>query len=397
MMMSQQFTPGIIGGFPIDAVRTDLNRLYYGDVRMAETLGGSLPVFHQGLQGWQSPVYGATPWQTATPWMTPVAGATSPLPWALAQAYQWPYQQAAFQAPLQAGYPVGPLFQQPIHPALSQVAGLGYLPGSGHGYLPINGQIAPLGHGYQPIGGQGHLPIGQGFLPINGQPFQPLFGDVRMTDPRFVPDVRTIDPRYVDPRLATDPRFAGEFRTLEQRPWDLRPSFDPRIAVDPRFVTDPRLVADPRFAADPRFVADPRLAMVDPRSWMPSSTHLYSSLAPAVNTAETPDAHLLVIELPGVDVRDVTLQVAGNQLILTAFRKPIWNNGTVTVGYHATEGRFGTLRRVFHLPVGYPASQIQANFVNGQITIVLPKAAVPMGSGAPAANVAINAAIPATV
>ncbi|MBI6545139.1 MAG: Hsp20/alpha crystallin family protein, partial [Cyanobacteria bacterium NC_groundwater_1444_Ag_S-0.65um_54_12] len=147
--------------------------------------------------------------------------------------------------------------------------------------------------------------------------------------------------------------------------------------------------------------ANPQFGMVDPRyapiGYPPSSTQLYSSLAPAMNVAETPDAHLLVVELPGVDIRDINLQVAGNQLILTAFRKAVWNNGTVTVAYHATEGHFGTLRRVFHLPPGYPAGQIQANFVNGQITIVLPKAGVPMGAAVPSTNVAINAAIPTTV
>lgn len=369
MMMSQQFTPGIIGGFPIDAIRTDLNRLYYGDVR-TESLGSAQPIFGQGL-GWQGPVPGQTPWQVGTPWWNHLAGGTSQLPWAVMQGYSWPYQ---------ASYPVGTPY---LHPMAQTV---GYLPQPFHAQVPgvVTPSHLPVGS-YLPLNGQTFS--GSAFLPINGQIVPPMH-DWRLVDPRFVADPRLADPRFVDPRYVADPRFVADFRPLEQRAWDLR--FDPRYSVDPRYV-------DPRLVADPRFVADPRLAMIDPRGWMPSSTHLYSSLAPAVNTAETPDAHLLVIELPGVDVRDITLQVAGNQLILTAFRKPIWNNGTVTVGYHATEGRFGTLRRVFPLPPGYPSSQIQANFVNGQITIVLPKAAVPMGAGVPAANVAINAAIPATV
>ncbi len=277
MMMSQHYAPGFIGGFqPIDAIRTDLNRLFYSDPRTAESLGGNLPIVNYNGQQWVAPQLQQSPWQVGNQWVPPI------------------------------GSPV----------------------------------VAPFGHpGYAQAYPQYGFP--QAFIPVQA---------------------------------------------------------DPRVVGDPRLLADPRFALDPRLTTDPRFALDPRAAMADPRlTWMASSAHLYSSLSPQVNCAETPDAHLLVVELPGVDVRDISLQVAGNQLILTAFRKPIWNNGTVTVGYYSTEGRFGTLRRVFHLPAGYPASQIQANFVNGQITIVLPKAAAPMGAAAPAANVAINASIPATV
>lgn len=117
---------------------------------------------------------------------------------------------------------------------------------------------------------------------------------------------------------------------------------------------------------------------------------------PAVNSAETPDAYLLVIELPGVDLKDVNLQIHGSSLVLNAFRRPTWSNGTVTVNYHFAEGRFGTLRRVLPLPSGVLPGQIQANFVNGLLTIVLPKT-VNGQSSIPQASIVINSNVPTTM
>lgn len=117
---------------------------------------------------------------------------------------------------------------------------------------------------------------------------------------------------------------------------------------------------------------------------------------PSVNSAETPDAYLIVVELPGVDLKDVNLQIHGSSLVLNAFRRPTWSNGTVTVNYHFAEGRFGTLRRVLPLPAGVLPGQIQANFLNGLLTIVLPKVANG-ASSVPQASIVINSNVPTTM
>lgn len=116
---------------------------------------------------------------------------------------------------------------------------------------------------------------------------------------------------------------------------------------------------------------------------------------PAANFAETPDAYCVIVELPGVELKDVTLQLQGHQLVLTAFRKPIFSQGPATYGYVAAEGRFGSLRRSFVLPATANRSAIQAQFGHGLLTIYLPKVAPQPGtSQAPAVSeVAINAAL----
>ncbi|HBN08189.1 MAG TPA: hypothetical protein DD435_05950, partial [Cyanobacteria bacterium UBA8530] len=115
---------------------------------------------------------------------------------------------------------------------------------------------------------------------------------------------------------------------------------------------------------------------------------------PLANFAETPDANLMVVELPGIDCKDLNLQVSGNTLILTAVRHPFWQNGGSAFYYHTTEGRFGTMRRYFQLPYGISPAQIQASFVNGILTVMLPKPSMGQGGGThqgmPVSNVMIN-------
>ncbi|HEY9766017.1 MAG TPA: Hsp20/alpha crystallin family protein [Chroococcales cyanobacterium] len=115
---------------------------------------------------------------------------------------------------------------------------------------------------------------------------------------------------------------------------------------------------------------------------------------PLANFAETPDANLMVVELPGIDCKDLNLQVSGNTLILTAVRHPFWQNGGSAFYYHTTEGRFGTMRRYFQLPYGISPAQIQASFINGILTVMLPKPSMGQGGGThqgmPVSNVMIN-------
>ncbi len=116
---------------------------------------------------------------------------------------------------------------------------------------------------------------------------------------------------------------------------------------------------------------------------------------PPANFAETADAYLVAVEVPGIDLKDMTLQIVGHQLALTAFRKPIWTFGTTTTGFTVTEGRFGTLRRTIGLPADVNVAGIQAQYGHGLLTITIPKtsnAASPL-AGTTVANVTINAAI----
>jgi len=222
----------------------------------------------------------------------------------------------------------------------------------------------------------------------------------------YVPFAQSIAPYGLVPQLAAGYPYATQAIT----PWGYRP-YDVRFgdvrpwetrSFDPRFETryDLRLY-DPRLSQ-----YDPRLSQVRPietavrpydamMSAAPSPDSGYTHV-PATNWAEAPDAYLLVVELPGVDLKDINLQILGSSLVLNAYRRPTWSNGSVTVNYHFTEGRFGTLRRHLPLPVGVLPGQIQANFVNGLLTILIPKSAA-SANQVPQASIVINSAVPTTM
>jgi HSP20 family protein len=121
---------------------------------------------------------------------------------------------------------------------------------------------------------------------------------------------------------------------------------------------------------------------------------------PRANFADTPEAMLITIELPGVEINQVQLSIQGNTLILDGVRQPGGLIGDRMVTYQHIEGRFGVCRWACAIPNGTMASQIEATFRNGLLTIALPKAGAPVGminlasqtaiSQAPVAQVAIT-------
>lgn len=116
---------------------------------------------------------------------------------------------------------------------------------------------------------------------------------------------------------------------------------------------------------------------------------------PPANFAETTEAYLVAVELPGIDIKDMTLQIVGQQMELTAFRKPIWTSGPDTTGFTVTEGRFGTMRRTIALPADSNVAGIQALCGHGLLAITIPKvsSAASRQAGPTVANITINAAL----
>ena len=123
---------------------------------------------------------------------------------------------------------------------------------------------------------------------------------------------------------------------------------------------------------------------------------------PKANFAETPEATIVTIELPGVELNQVSLSIQGNALVLDGVRQPGGLLGNQMVTYQATEGRFGSFRWACAIPNGTMAPQIEAICRNGLLTIVLPKATAQVGiaglaqagiSAAPVAQIVISPAV----
>lgn len=94
--------------------------------------------------------------------------------------------------------------------------------------------------------------------------------------------------------------------------------------------------------------------------------------SPLTDISENKDNFILKIDLPGMTKNDVKISFANGQLTISGERKDerIEND----TQYHRIERVYGKYFRSFTLPKEVKADNISAEFVNGQLTITVPKA-----------------------
>lgn len=108
---------------------------------------------------------------------------------------------------------------------------------------------------------------------------------------------------------------------------------------------------------------------------------LFDSLTPEVNNTtfvpaaemqETPDAIQLRIEVPGIEAKDLDVQVTAEAVSISGERK-----ATVQAAERSmfrSEFRYGRFQRIIPLPVRIQNTQVQAEFKHGILHLNLPKA-----------------------
>jgi HSP20 family protein len=90
-----------------------------------------------------------------------------------------------------------------------------------------------------------------------------------------------------------------------------------------------------------------------------------------VNVAETESALQFEFELPGLEEKDIQVEVLGSQLIVTAQRT--LDTETKNREYHRVEHQYGALTRTVTLPRELKTDQIQADYKNGILMVTVPK------------------------
>ena len=94
-------------------------------------------------------------------------------------------------------------------------------------------------------------------------------------------------------------------------------------------------------------------------------------VSPPLDVTET-DSNLQVrMDLPGIDSKEIDVQVSGNQLTIAGERKE--EKVTKNELAHRIERRVGCFSRSFTLPCAVQEDKIEANFQNGVLQITLPK------------------------
>jgi HSP20 family protein len=92
---------------------------------------------------------------------------------------------------------------------------------------------------------------------------------------------------------------------------------------------------------------------------------------PAIDVFETDKAYVLKAELPGIEEKDVHVNVEGNILTLTGERKH--EEEVKKEHYHRTESFYGTFSRSFVLPDSVDREKIKATFKQGIMKLEMPK------------------------
>lgn len=98
---------------------------------------------------------------------------------------------------------------------------------------------------------------------------------------------------------------------------------------------------------------------------------LPSHWSPSVDVFETEQEFVLSAELPGVERKQIDLQVKDQTLFLKGQRNA---GGAVSQQvYHRLERPSGVFERRFSLPGDIDADQIHATLIQGVLTVTLPK------------------------
>ncbi|MER3590262.1 MAG: molecular chaperone, partial [Mastigocladus sp. ERB_26_1] len=96
------------------------------------------------------------------------------------------------------------------------------------------------------------------------------------------------------------------------------------------------------------------------------------TFVPPAEMEETPDAIHLKLEVPGMDAKDLDIQVSADSVSIMGERKS--ETKTEEKGMTRTEFRYGKFQRLIPLPARVQNTNVQAEYKDGILKLTLPKA-----------------------
>ena len=99
-----------------------------------------------------------------------------------------------------------------------------------------------------------------------------------------------------------------------------------------------------------------------------------SGWTPPVDLLETPDAYVVVAEIPGLTTSDITIQAERDRVTIAGARRELEQ---ACEQYHRVERGHGSFSRSFQLPQSIDASRITADLKDGVLTVTCPKVVDP--------------------
>lgn len=92
---------------------------------------------------------------------------------------------------------------------------------------------------------------------------------------------------------------------------------------------------------------------------------------PAVDIAEKDKEYEITAELPGMEESDIDVKFADGVLTIKGEKKE--EKEEKRKDFYLSERRYGSFQRSFQVPASVEADKIEAKFVNGVLTVRLPK------------------------
>ncbi|MCC5941177.1 MAG: Hsp20/alpha crystallin family protein [Balneolaceae bacterium] len=96
-----------------------------------------------------------------------------------------------------------------------------------------------------------------------------------------------------------------------------------------------------------------------------------NTFTPSINISETEKQFVIDVEVPGVDKKDIDLNVEKNTLTISGERK--FEKKEDGKQYHRVESHYGSFSRSFTLPDNVDIETINAAYNNGMLRITVDK------------------------
>ena len=98
-------------------------------------------------------------------------------------------------------------------------------------------------------------------------------------------------------------------------------------------------------------------------------------LKPQVDIGASAQEYTIAIEVPGVDEKDVKVEVCNNTLTIKGEKKQ--DKEEKEKNFYRIERCYGSFQRVLSLPEDANKENIKASFKNGVLTVTMPRTALP--------------------
>lgn len=101
-------------------------------------------------------------------------------------------------------------------------------------------------------------------------------------------------------------------------------------------------------------------------------------LKPKVDLSASEQEYLLTVEIPGVNEKDVRLDISGNTMTIRGEKKQ--EKEEKEKDYYRIERSYGSFQRVLSLPEDVDQEAVKASFKDGVLSVTMPRKALPKGA-----------------